>query len=99
MSRHLLVLIFEPIVGFQGEAAQALRDARRRAATAGWNCWAYRNQLRADEITLFLEGPAVEGDPPVFGDEIERIKSLAARFEPVRSLIEYPLEDPRYDRA
>ncbi len=88
------MLIFEPREGAHAETARALRQARERAEAAGWHCWAYRNHLKADEITLFLEGQAEDGDPPVFGDEIQRIRSLAARFEPVRSLVEYPLEDP-----
>ncbi len=71
-----------------------LRQARLRAEAAGWHCWAYRNHLKADEITLFLEGRAADGDAPVFGDEIQRIRSLASRFEPVRSLVEYSLEEP-----
>jgi len=89
------VLIFEPQPGRHAEAGEVMRAALARAGQAGWRCWAYRNELRADEITLFLEGPAAEGggDAPVFGDEIARLKSLAARFEPVRSLIEYPLEE------
>jgi hypothetical protein len=89
------VLIFEPQPGRHGEAGEVMRAALARARQAGWHCWAYRNELRADEITLFLEGPAAEGEgAPVFGDEIARLKALAARFEPVRSLIEYPLEEP-----
>lgn len=70
-----------------------MRAALARAQGAGWHCWAYRNELRADEITLFLEGQAREGDAPVFGDEIARLKELSVRFEPVRSLMEYPLEE------
>lgn len=85
------MLIFEPVAGKHGEAGEVLRATQERAAAAGWRCWAYRNELRAEEITLFLEGPAVDGDAPVFGDEIARLKALSARFEPVRSLIEYPL--------
>lgn len=87
------MLIFEPQAGRHGEAGEVLRAARARAEAAGWHCWAYRNELKAEEITLFLEGPAVEGDLPVFGDEIARLKALAERFEPVRSLIEFPLEE------
>ncbi|HWO89797.1 MAG TPA: hypothetical protein VNL98_11675 [Gemmatimonadales bacterium] len=64
--------------------------------TAGWHCWAYRNDLKANEITLFLEGPRREGaEAAVFGTEIQELRSLAARFEPVRSLSEYPLEESR----
>ena len=88
------MLIFEPQEGNHAETSRVLRQARARAEAAGWHCWAYRNQLKHDEITLFLEGQAEDGDPPVFGDEIQRIRSLSARFETVRSLIEYPLEEP-----
>jgi hypothetical protein len=87
------VLIFEPKPGNHAEAGDVMRAARARADASGWHCWAYRNELKADEITLFLEGPAPQGDAPVFGDEIGRLKALSARFEPVRSLIEYPLEE------
>jgi hypothetical protein len=85
------VLIFEPLPGRHGEAGEVMRATHARAQGSGWHCWAYRNELKAEEITLFLEGPASDGDAPVFGDEIARLKALAARFEPVRSLIEYPL--------
>ena len=48
----------------------------------------------ANEITLFLEGPQAEGpQPPIFGTEIEELRSLASRFERVRSLVEYPIEE------
>lgn len=94
MSRHLLVLIFEPAPGNHGRAGEVMRAAHARAEAAGWHCWAYRNELKADEITLFLEGPVREGDPPVFGDEIQELRTLSARFEPVRSLAEVPLEAP-----
>ena len=87
------MLIFEPLPGRHGEAGETMRATHARAQAAGWHCWAYRNELKAEEITLFLEGPASEGDTPVFGDEIARLKALSARFEPVRSLIEYPLEE------
>lgn len=91
-ARQLLVLIFEPQAGRHGEAGTVLLEAKARAAAAGWHCWAYRNELRAEEITLFLEGPAGAAQGPVFGDEIQRLKALSGRFEPVRSLTEYPLE-------
>lgn len=96
MSRQLMVLIFEPTPGREPEAEALLRSARDRAAAAGWHCWAYRNEIHPGEITLFIEGPA--DDPsagphaPVFGDEIGALRALARRFEPVRSLVELPLE-------
>jgi hypothetical protein len=91
-----MVLIFEPAPGTEPEADALLRSARQRAEAAGWHCWAYRNELRPVEITLFVEGP-LEGAPEgasaaIFGAEIADLKALARRFEPVRSLIEYPLE-------
>lgn len=87
-----MVLIFEPTPGTEPEADVLLRSARQRAEAAGWHCWAYRNELRPVEITLFVEGP-LDGTPAaIFGSEIAEIKALARRFEPVRSLIEYPLE-------
>jgi hypothetical protein len=62
----------------------------------GWHCWAYRNEIHPDEITLFIEGPRHDdaaGLPvPVFGDEISGLRALARRFDPVRSLVELPLE-------
>lgn len=73
---------------------RVLRRARERAEAAGWHCWAYRNDLRANEITLFLEGPRRDGgDSAIFGTEIQELRGLSVRFEPVRSLSEYPLED------
>ena len=73
-----------------------LHSARERADAAGWHCWAYRNEIHPSEITLFIEGPrddAAAGPPaPVFGEEISGLKALARRFEPVRSLVELPLE-------
>ncbi len=88
------MLIFEPRPGSELEADALLRSTRARAEAAGWHCWAYRNDLSAHEITLFLEGPAADGDErAIFGTEIQELRSLAARFEPVRSLSEYPLED------
>jgi hypothetical protein len=74
---------------------RVLRSARERAEAAGWHCWAYRNEIAANEITLFLEGPqARDGvERPIFGTEIEELRSLAARFERVRSLVEYPIEE------
>jgi len=90
------VLIFEPAPGAEPRVDELLRSARRRAQAAGYRCWAYRNEIHPSEITLFLEGPLPdpsEGGPaPVFGDEISELRSLARRFEPVRSLVEYPLE-------
>ena len=71
-----------------------LRHARARAEAAGWHCWAYRNEIASNEITLFLEGPQQDGESrPIFGTEIEELRSLAARFEHVRSLVEYPIEE------
>ena len=73
-----------------------LRAARVRAEAAGWHCWAYRNEIHPSEVTLFVEGPADDPSrpsPPVFGDEISGLRALARRFEPVRSLVEYPLEE------
>jgi hypothetical protein len=71
-----------------------LRAARARAEQAGWHCWAYRNELAADEITLFLEGPRFPagGERPIFDTEIQELRALASRFERVRSLVEYPLD-------
>lgn len=93
------MLIFEPQAGRHADAAAAMRATHARAGESGWHCWAYRNELKAEEITLFLEGPASAGDAPVFGDEIARLKALSQRFEPVRSLIEYPLEEHPHDRT
>ena len=90
------MLIFEPVPGREPEADALLRSARGRAEAAGWHCWAYRNEIHPGEITLFIEGPA--GDPtsgppaPIFGEEISGLKALSRRFEPVRSLVEHPLE-------
>lgn len=95
MSRQLLELIFEPAPGSEPETDAVLHAARERAARAGWHCWAYRNELRASELVLFLEGPAAEpGEPPapLFGDEIAELRRLSRRFETVRSLIEHPLD-------
>ena len=73
---------------------RVLRRARSRAEAAGWHCWAYRNEIAANEITLFLEGPQAGGpEQPIFGTEIEELRSLASRFERVRSLVEYPIEE------
>jgi len=89
-------MIFEPAPGTEPQADALLRSARERAETAGWHCWAYRNEIRPAEITLFIEGPAdaPSSGPaaPVFGDEISGLKALSRRFEPVRSLVELPLE-------
>ena len=73
---------------------RVLRAAKARAGQAGWHCWAYRNEIAANEITLFLEGPKAGGpERAVFGTEIQELRSLAARFEPVRSLTEYPISE------
>jgi hypothetical protein len=73
---------------------RVLRSARARAEAAGWHCWAYRNEIGANEITLFLEGPQSDGpEKPVFGTEVEELRALASRFERVRSLVEYPIEE------
>ena len=95
MSRHLFVLIFEPAPGADDRVDGILRSARRRAEDAGWHCWAYRNEIAANEITLFLEGPRRPGEQEraIFGTEIQELRQCAARFEPVRSLTEYPLEE------
>jgi hypothetical protein len=91
-----MVLIFEPTPGTEPEADALLRSARLRAEAAGWHCWAYRDELRPHEITLFVEGPRDEAQTgaatPIFDNEIADLKALARRFEPVRSLVEYPLE-------
>ncbi len=89
--------IFEPAPGTEPRADALLRSARERAEAAGWHCWAYRNELRPREITLFIEGPRDDARPaaPVFADEIGELKALARRFEPVRSLVELPLEEPQ----
>jgi hypothetical protein len=89
------VLIFEPAPGAGERVDAALRSARARAEEAGWHCWAYRNEIAPDEITLFLEGPRSPGgqERAIFGTEIQELRQLASRFEPVRSLMEYPLEE------
>ena len=94
MSRHLFVLIFEPSPGTEAKVDALLRAARGRAEDSGWHCWAYRNEIAANEITLFLEGPKRPGDEQraIFDTEIQELRQCAARFEPVRSLTEYPLE-------
>lgn len=70
-----------------------LTSARTRAEAAGWHCWAYRNEITPKEITLFLEGPHAAGpERPIFGTEIQELRTLSARFEPVRSLTEYPID-------
>lgn len=87
------MLIFEPAPGNVQRVDAVMRAARARAERAGWHCWAYQNEIAANEITLFLEGPKAAGEEaPVFGDEIAELKALARRFESVRSLVEYPLE-------
>jgi len=95
VTRHLFVLIFEPAPGADARVDGILRSARRRAEDAGWHCWAYRNEIAANEITLFLEGPRRPGEQEraIFGTEIQELRQCAARFEPVRSLTEYPLEE------
>jgi hypothetical protein len=90
------VLIFEPMPGAEPQVDALLRAARGRAEAAGWHCWAYRSEIHPSEITLFIEGPRDDdtaGPPaPVFGDEISGLRALSHRFEPVRSLVELPLE-------
>jgi hypothetical protein len=75
---------------------RVLKSARLRAEGAGWHCWAYRNEITPNEITLFLEGPQAASERPIFGTEIQELRTLSARFEPVRSLTEYPIaiEEP-----
>jgi hypothetical protein len=89
------VLIFEPEAAAWDRVDALLRAARARAEAAGWQCWAYRNELKGDEVTLFLEGPRSPSgeERPIFDTEISELRSLARRFESVRSLVEYPLED------
>jgi hypothetical protein len=90
------VLIFEPVPGAEPQVDALLRSARVRAEAVGWHCWAYGNEIHPGEITLFIEGPAddpsSEPRAPIFGDEISGLKALSRRFEPVRSLVEHPLE-------
>ena len=96
MSRQLMVLIFEPAPGSEPRVDELLRSARRRAGQAGWHCWAYRNEINPSELMLFIEGPEPEpGGPaaPVFGDEIGGIRALSRRFDTVRALTEYALDD------
>lgn len=88
------MLIFEPRSGAEADVDRVLRSARERAEQAGWHCWAYRNEMAANEITLFLEGPALDQQAPIFGTEIQELRTLSARFEPVRSLSEYPIDIP-----
>ncbi|HTT68843.1 MAG TPA: hypothetical protein VMF70_12520 [Gemmatimonadales bacterium] len=90
------MLIFEPTPGSEPKVEELLRGARRRAEAAGWHCWAYRNEINSSELTLFIEGPAPAPGadaPPVFGDEIAGLRALSRRFESVRSLKEYSLDD------
>jgi hypothetical protein len=90
-----MVLVFEPAAGAEPRMDEVLRAARQRAERAGWHCWAYRNEINASELMLFIEGPeAGPGAPavPVFGDEIAELRALSRRFEPVRSLVEYSLD-------
>ena len=96
MSRQLLTLIFEPAPGAEPRVDEILHSARRRAEQAGWHCWAYRNEVNSSELVLFVEGPEPEPGgavAPVFGDEIGEIRALSRRFETVRSLKEYPLDE------
>ena len=89
-------MIFEPAAGAEPRVDEVLRAARRRADGAGWHCWAYRNEIHPGEFMLFIEGPEPEpGAPaaPVFGDEIGELRALSRRFETVRSLTEYALDD------
>ena len=90
------MVIFEPTPGTEPRADALLRSARDRAEAAGWHCWAYRNEIHPGEITLFIEGPGDDASSgpaaPVFADEISGLKALSRRFEPVRSLVEHPLE-------
>ena len=89
-------MIFEPSPGAEPRVDELLHAAHRRAEAAGWHCWAYRNALHSSELTLFIEGPepAPGADAaPVFGDEIAGLRALSRRFESVRSLTEYPLDD------
>ena len=90
------MLIFEPAPGAEARADELLRAAHGRAEAAGWHCWAYRNEINSSELTLFIEGPAPAPGAdaaPVFGDEIAGLRALSRRFESVRSLKEYPLDD------
>jgi hypothetical protein len=87
------VVIFEPQPGREEEADRVMARARASAAATGWHCWAYRNEISAHEITLFLEGPQQDGPArPIFGTEIQELQALASRFEPIRSLVEHPIE-------
>lgn len=91
-----MVLTFEPSPGAAPRVDELLRASRRRAERAGAHCWAYRNEANASELMLFIEGPQAEpGDPaaPPLGDEVGEILALSRRFEAVRSLTEYPLDD------
>jgi hypothetical protein len=92
-----MVLIFEPVPGREPRVDEVLRSAQRRAEAAGWRCWAYRNEIHPEEITLFIEGPrpdlAAGAPAPIFGDEIGELRALSRRFEPVRSLVELSLEE------
>lgn len=44
---------------------------------------------RVDEL---LRSARARAERPIFENEIEQLRSLSRRFEPVRSLVEYPLE-------
>jgi hypothetical protein len=90
------VLSFEPAPGAEPRVGELLRAARRRAEYAGWHCWAYRNAANSSELMVFVEGPAPEpGEPsaPDLGDGIGELRALSRRFDAVRFLTEYPLDD------
>ena len=87
------MLIFEPKPGREADADRVMARSRVSAEAHGWHCWAYRNDLSAHEITLFLEGPQEDGPlKPIFGTEIQELRELSARFEPVRSLSEHDID-------
>jgi hypothetical protein len=91
-----MVLIFEPSPGAEPRVDELLHASRRRAERAGQHCWAYRNEVNTSELMLFIEGaPAEPGRPaePLVSDAISEIRALSRRFEAVRSLTEYPLDD------
>ena len=55
------MLMFEPAPGREPEVDRVLRHAKSRAEDAGWHCWAYRNEIAANEITLFKSvGASIE---------------------------------------
>ena len=69
-----------------------LRAARGRAEQAGWHCWAYRNELNADEITLFLEGPRAQTgqERPISARDLMRATEafLTSSLDGVRPICE-----------